>query len=99
MVRPPLRSRSLICSQICPRERPSQVIDIGARCHSGCPGTRAGSKFAGPWHVLQGRVEAPCPERPSPACVLLAVLRKRYTQSETTGFDLLFVRKVLPSLL
>jgi heavy metal efflux system protein len=61
MVRPPLRSRSLICSQICPSERPSQAIDNGARCHSGCPGTCAGSKFADPWHVLQGSVKAPCP--------------------------------------
>ena len=44
--RPPLRSRSLICSQISPSVLPSHAISRGARCHSGWPGTRPGSKLA-----------------------------------------------------
>ena len=39
MSRPPLRARSLICSQICGSERPCHPIDCGARCQSACPGT------------------------------------------------------------
>ena len=59
MSRPPLRARSLISSQIWPSDRPSHAIDSGARCHSGWPGTWAGSKLAPPWQVLQGSVGAP----------------------------------------
>ena len=64
MVLPPLRLGSLICSQISaqrladPRHLDRREVPLG------WPGRRAGSKFAGPWHVVQRMPMAPKPSMP-----------------------------------
>ena len=50
---------SLICAQISASVLPSHAISRGARCHSGWPGTRPGSKLACWWQIGQRMAARP----------------------------------------
>src|SRR5580765_3370257 len=86
-VLPPFRRGSLTCSQICWSERCCQAMPSGATCHSGWPGTPAGSKFASWWQVVQRMPIAPLSSAPRTTSGLCGCMSAPWVGRSPTGWQ------------